>query len=131
MSTFTLTLLPDELAVCRLPSDSRVPDWAWHGPVQSVTRTDEELSIVCAHDATPANGSRPGLHVDGPWRVFKVHGPFPFDVTGVVASLSKPLAEAAVGVFILSTYDTDWILVKEETVHRAADALREAGHTVL
>lgn len=128
--TFTLSLLPRELAVCRLPPDARVPDWAWHGPIQSVTRTDEELSIICAHDATPANGSRPGLHVDGPWRVFKLHGPFAFDVTGVVSTLTAPLANAGIAVFILSTYDTDWILVKEEQAPKALETLRNEGHTV-
>lgn len=128
--TFTLTLLPEELAVCRLPPDAPVPDWGWKGPLQSVTRTDEELSIICAHDATPANGSRPGLHVDGPWRVFKLHGPFAFDVTGVVSALTEPLAAAGVGVFVLSTYDTDWILVKEEQARKALETFRDAGHTV-
>lgn len=131
MTSFTLTLLPEELAICRLPPDAPVPDWAWYGPLQSISRTPEELSIVCAHDATPANGSRPGLHVDGPWRVFQVHGPFPFDVTGVVSALTAPLAEAGVGVFVLSTYDTDWVLVKEEAAQRATTALIRAGHEVV
>ncbi|EKV28134.1 hypothetical protein C882_1135 [Caenispirillum salinarum AK4] len=130
MDTFTLTLMPEALAVCRLPANAAVPDWAWRGPFQSVTRTGDELSIVCGHDAAPANGSRPGLRVDGPWRVFKLHGPFAFDVTGVVSTLTAPLAEAGVGVFVLSTYDTDWILVKEEQAPKAAGVLREAGHDV-
>jgi hypothetical protein len=113
-----------------LPPDSPVPDWAWHGALQSISRTADELSIVCAHDATPANGSRPGLHVDGPWRVFKLHGPFAFDMTGVVSTLTAPLAEAGVGVFVVSTYDTDWILVKEEQTSRAVAVLQSAGHSV-
>lgn len=127
---FTLTRRPFPLAVCRLPPDAPEPGWARAGLFASVTRTPAELSIVCDHAAAAAAPPAEGLRVDGPWAVFEVQGPFAFDVTGVVADLSRPLAEAGVGLFVLSTFDTDWILVKQENAAAAADAWRAAGHAV-
>lgn len=128
--SLTLTLRPCTLAVCRLPAGAEVPDWAWQGAFHSITRTPDELSVICDHAAAAAAPAGPGLRVDGPWAVFEVEGPFAFDVTGVVAALSAPLAAAGVGIFVLSTFDTDWILVKAENAEAAADAWRTAGHAV-
>jgi hypothetical protein len=88
-----------------------------------VTRTPDELSIVCAAGAVP-DGSRS----ERGWRALRVAGPLDFSLTGVLVSLLAPLADAAVPAFAVSTHDTDYLLVKEESLARAADALRRAGH---
>jgi hypothetical protein len=91
----------------------------------SVTRTRAELSIVCRQHAVPEEV----LHAGG-WRTFETVGPFDFSLTGVLASLTEPLADAKVPVFAISTYDTDYLLVLEKDVARAVGALEVAGHTV-
>jgi hypothetical protein len=96
------------------------------GDFVSVTRTPTELSAVCAADAVPA-----GTVSEGPWRMFAVRGPLDFGLTGVMASLASPLADAAVSMFAISTYDTDYVLVRAGDVERAAQAFRNAGHRVL
>lgn len=121
----TVSLLPDTLAVCRLAPDADVPAWAWTGEPASVTRTRDELSIVCRADAVPQ-----GVRTEGGWRCLKVRGPLDFALTGILAALTAPLAAAGIPVFAVSTYDTDYLLVKAETLDRAAEALRGAGHRV-
>jgi uncharacterized protein len=119
-----LTLLPGALAVCRLPPDAAVPDWP-RGAFVSVTRTPDELSIVCGDEAVPAD-----VQAERGWRAFKLHGPIPFEVTGVAAALTGALAADGISLFLISTYDTDWLLVKEAAVERAASALRGAGYEI-
>jgi hypothetical protein len=120
-----LDLLDEELAVCRLDPESTVPDWAWNGAVQSVTRTATELSIVCGWDAPPA-----GTKAEGPWRALSVRGPLNFELTGIAAALTAPLGEAGVSVFLIATYDTDHVLVRAEALQRAVAVLERAGHKV-
>jgi hypothetical protein len=120
-----LDLHPDDLAVCRLAPSAAVPDWAWTGPLAAVTRTPDELSIVCAASAVPA-----GVTATAPWRALSVRGPLPFELTGIAAALTGPLAEAGVSVFLVSTYDTDHVLVRSETLDRAIAALTAQGHDV-
>ena len=121
----TLALLPDRLAVCRLPPADEVPSWAWTGPLASVTRTAEELSVVCAESAVPDD-----VQAERGWRAMRVAGPLDFDLTGVVSSLTAPLADAGVPVFVLSTFDTDWLLVRHANVDEAVHALVHAGHVI-
>jgi hypothetical protein len=122
---FTLSLLAQRFAVCRLDPHSTIPEWATAGPLFCMARTPDELSIVCAEEQAPAGTqSAPG------WRALKLHGPFAFTETGVLASLVQPLATAGVGVFVFSTYDTDYVLVKQEQLDAAVAALRRAGHAV-
>ena len=102
-----LELLPEVYAVCRLDKDAPVPDWAAGGLFSSITRTAHELSVVCA-DAHVAVG----VKKEGGWRVLMVEGPLDFSLTGVLASLTGPLAREGISVFALSTYDTDYLLVK-------------------
>lgn len=123
--TRRLTLLPGTLAVCRLDPADAIPDWAREGSIVSITRTPRELSIVC--DAT---GVPPGVRCETGWRALEVDGPIPFTATGVVASLAGPLAAARIGLFVLSTYDTDYLLVKDDDLETAARVLRDAGHAV-
>lgn len=124
MSSLRLHVLSQPLAVCRLEPLASVPHWV-AGDVVSVTRTTEELSIVCAADAVPL-----GTHVEGPFRALVVEGPLDVGSTGVVASLATPLADADVPVFVLSTFDTDLVLVPADRVAAAVDALETAGHVV-
>lgn len=91
----------------------------------SMTRTPDELSIVCDEHAVPD-----GVVAERGWVAFRVEGPIPFEVTGVAASLTAPLAAAKISVFLIATYDTDWLLVKESVRDRAVAALRGAGFDV-
>jgi hypothetical protein len=92
----------------------------------SLTRTAGELSIVCAVDAAPA-----GARVEAPWAAFAVDGPLDFALTGVVTALALPIADAGIGIFVVSTYDTDVVLVAEPDAAGAATAWTAAGHTVV
>ena len=121
----TLALLPDTFAICRLPASAALPTWAMVGSFCAVTRTPEELSIVCAEQAVPA-----GVTCQRGWRGLKVAGPLDFALTGVLASLAGPLAEAGVSIFAISTYDTDYLFVREEQLDTAIDALRRAGFAI-
>ena len=121
---FPLRLLAGRYAVCRLPPDDPWPDWP-EGGLCSLTRTAEELSVVCAEEAVPADAK-----AERGWRAFQLVGPVPFATVGVLSGLTKPLAEAGIGVFVLSTFDTDYLLVKESSLQRATHVLAVAGYVV-
>jgi uncharacterized protein len=121
----TLTLSSHPLAVCRLEPQAAIPAWATLGPLFSITRTPEELSLVCIYGDVPE-----GVRKEGPWAAFKVEGPLDFGLTGILASLTVPLAKDGISIFALSTYDTDYLLVKEDTREAAAVSLRAAGFHV-
>lgn len=121
---FQLQLLPDTFAVCRLPADAKTPDWA-NGGFVSITRTAEELSVVCREEDVPGD-----VQAERDWRCFHLLGPIAFTQTGVIARLTAPPAEAEIGVFVISTYDTDYVLVKSADVDAVADLWRDAGHDV-
>lgn len=126
-----LTLLSDPLAICRLSADDAVPEWAMIGEFVSITHTTDELSIVCAAKNVPAEENVPSsVKADRGWRVLKVEGPLDLALTGVLASLANPLADAKINLFAVSTFDTDYLLVKEYNLARACDVLRQAGHVV-
>jgi uncharacterized protein len=115
-----------KFAVCRLTAEAPIPEWAWSGPFSSVTRTEGELSIVCAVDAVP-DEHRPTI----PWVCLKLEGPFSFSEVGILASVIGPLAEKRVPIFAISTFDTDYVLVGSDHAGTAAQALRDAGHELL
>lgn len=115
-------LLAGLYAVVRLASDARVPDWATKGEFASVTRTTDELSIVC-----PAHSLPPEVHSPLRWICLKLEGPFPFSQTGVLLSFIEPLSAKNIPIFAISTYDTDYVLIQEEFIS-ALGVLREAGH---
>ena len=120
-----LTLLPDRFAISRLAADAPIPGWATQGAFFSVTRTRDELSVVCELSRVPV-----GVQSQPDWRVFKVHGPFVLSEIGVLSALAAPLAAAEISLFAVSTFDTDYLLVASETLLAAVAALERAGHTV-
>ena len=121
----TLSIVPGVFAVCRLDSASPVPSWATSDGFSAIVRTAEELSIVCAEQAVPL-----GVTCQRGWRGLKVAGLLDFALIGVLASLAGPLAEAGVSIFAVSTYDTDYLFVREEQFGTAIDALRRAGFAI-
>ncbi len=123
---FTLTTLPGRFAVCRLDPLSLIPAWAYSGAVCSVTLNEDELSIVCDEKKVPADVQ----HQSG-WACLKMQGPFEFTLTGVLTSVLVPLRDAGIGIFALSTFDTDYVLVPGERLDEAILALTAEGHTVL
>jgi len=123
--TLDLTVEAWKLAVSRLPSDAQVPAWAMRGAFQAIVRTPAELSIVCPADAVPA-----GVRAEKGWRCFSLAGPIAFEETGVLSSIAAPLAAAEVGIFAISTFDTDYVLVPGRQLEAALRALEAAGHRV-
>lgn len=121
----SLVALPQTMAICQLESSAQVPEWALDGGFLSVTRTPDELSIVC-----PEANVLESTKCERGWRCLKVDGPLDFALTGILASLVDPLANAAIGVFVLSTYTTDYLLIKEKDVEQTVQALVENGHSV-
>ena len=121
-----LEVLPGRFAVARLPSDAPVPDWAAGDSFHSLTRTAQELSIVCPESAVPKD-----VRSEAGFRALRVAGPLDFQLVGILLSLAQPLAEAGVSIFTLSTFDTDYVLVREEHLERALAALGGAGHEVV
>jgi uncharacterized protein len=115
--------VPGSFAVCRLSANDLVPEWALRGAFFSVTRTRDELSIVCAEEQVPAD-----IHHENEWACLKLEGPFPFSETGILISFVQPLSERAIPIFALSTFDTDYVLVKNAWVEKAVEALKEVGH---
>jgi uncharacterized protein len=126
MPTVTLTLFPGDYAICRLAPDAPDPTWAHDSPVSVIARTTDELSVLCSSEKVPA-----GTQCEAGWRLFKFQGPFAFTQTGILAAVLNPLAEARVGILAISTFDTDYVLVKETNLNNAQDALLAAGHVVL
>jgi len=119
-----LSVLEGVFAICRLPPGAAWPE-AGRGPLVSITRTADEVSVVCPEVEAP-----PGARVEGGWRALKLHGPIPFAETGVLSALAGPVARAGISLFALSTYDTDYLLVRDADLAAALDALRREGFEV-
>lgn len=121
----TLSVLPETYAICRLDPDSAIPSWGMEAPFWSAVRTRAELSVVCLESALPEAMPR-----QGGFRVLRVEGPLDFALTGIIASVAEPLADAGVAIFTLATYDTDYVLVHEAKLETAVNALVTYGHGV-
>jgi hypothetical protein len=119
------SLLPQRLAVCRLAPGEPFPDHVTRWPFWSVTRTEEELSVVL-----PEEGACSAWRAEKGWRCLKVHGPLDFGLVGILASISAALAAAGISVLVLSTYDTDYVLVREADLGGARRVLIQEGHAV-
>ena len=129
----TLSILPEKFSICHFDKKSPTPDWAnpvpsqkdWYGAREetsftSITRTRDELSIILPQDKIPG-----GVMCEKDWRVFKVKGPLGFVLTGIVASLSEPLAEAKISILYVSTYETDYLLVEDKDLEKVKKILRK------
>src|SRR5436190_24210727 len=121
----SFTLLPEIYAIARLAASEPAPSWP-RGDFASVTRTRDELSIVCRADAVPST-----VRADRGWRCLALRGPFALDQTGIAAEFTHVLAAAGVSVFVIATFDTDYVLVPDRLIERAVAALRAASHAVL
>ncbi|MEK9134971.1 MAG: ACT domain-containing protein [Patescibacteria group bacterium] len=114
-----LSILPDKIGICHLDKNSPIPEWAQgESNFTSVTRTLNELSIILPQEKIPA-----GILAENDWRVFKVQGPLGFSLTGIVASLAKPLSDAEISIFYVSTYETDYLLVEDKNLAKAKEIL--------
>jgi uncharacterized protein len=118
--------VPGSFAICRLAPQSGIADWALHGPFFAFASTADEVSIVCAEEQVPAD-----ITQENDWVCLKLAGPFSFSETGILAAFVQPLSDRAIPIFAISTFDTDYILVKRAWIEKARDALREAGHEEL
>jgi uncharacterized protein len=118
--------LLDRYAVVRLAPDASIPGWATRGDFTSISRTSDELSIVCPIKNIP------GEYASGPrWVCLKLEGPFPFSQTGVLLSFIEPLSSNGIPIFAISTFDTDYVLIQEEFARAALETLQRAGHQLL
>jgi len=125
MKTFHLILLPDRYAICRLEPSDPLPPWINQEGFFSITHTIEELSIVCKEAIVPR-----AIQCQAGWHILKFEGTFEFSQTGVLASVTLPLAEAGISLLAISTYDSDYVLIQTEQLERALQILQEAGHTL-
>ncbi len=121
----SLFLLEGLFAVCRLDKSAAIPVWATTQPFFSITRTADELSVVC-----PQKGVPEGIDCEAGWRCLKVESPFEFDLTGAISSVAAPLTKADIGMFVVATQDSDYLMVKEYDSERAIALLSRAGYRV-
>jgi hypothetical protein len=124
-SSLHLTTIPGPFSVVRLEATESIPSWALQGTLFSVTKSAEELSVVCLSRWVPA-----GFVSEDGFIGLKIEGPIPFSETGILASLASPLAEAQISLFALSTFDTDYILVRDVDYEQAVSVFRSVGHQV-
>ena len=120
-----LQLMSEPMAICRLASDDPLPPWAMTAAYWSITRTPDELSVVCPEAVVP-----PEVAASRGWRALRFEGPLPLDQTGILASVTTPLANAHVSLFALATYETDYVLIPAAQRGAAIAALEAAGHMV-
>ena len=122
----SLKILPERMAVCRFEPTTPLPDWIGEVGFYSLTRTEAELTLVC-----PEARLAPGTTSETGWRCFKVQGLLDFSEIGIIFSLTQPLAKTGVSVFVISTFDTDYFMVKEKDLAKTIDALTAEGHEII
>lgn len=120
-----IQVLPGDYSIARLPADAALPAWAGAGPFSSVTRTPDEISILGPAEHIPAD-----VRQDSGWRLLRLKGPFAFTETGILASVLDPLAFSRISILALSSFDTDYVLVKATALDAALRTLRHADHTI-
>ncbi len=118
MEKLTLSVLPEKIGICHLGKNSEIPEWAKNISFCSISRTPDELSIIAPQEKIPG-----GVLYEGDWRAFKVQGPLGFTMTGIVASLSKPLADAEISILYIDTYETSYVLVEDKNLEKAKEIL--------
>lgn len=122
----TLKLLKEKYGVCRLPKTACIPQWAKDSEFFSITKTSDELSIVCLENNIPE-----GIRCEKNWRILKIQGPLDFSLIGILAPISTILAHSGISIFAVSTYDTDYILVKDKDITNAINALVNENYEVI
>ncbi len=120
-----LSVLEGRLAVCRLDPGAEIPDWAIRDPFFSITRTVDELSVICPEQHVP-----PGVACEQGWRALKLEGPLDFESIGTLNAVAEPLADAEISILAIATYDTDYVLIKESELGRALAALSKREHRI-
>jgi hypothetical protein len=121
-----LSLLPDVLAVCRLEPSDPIPEWATRTGFFSVSRTADQLSIVCANSEVGDE-----VRASRGWRAIKIEGPLDLDLVGILVSVAVPLAHAGIGILPIGTFDTDYVLVRDPQLAQAIKALRTTGFHIV
>ena len=121
-----MKLLEGKYGVCRLSTDEAVPSWAFKGEFFSITKTEDELSIVCLEENISEK-----IKSEKGWRVLKVEGPLDFSLVGILSKISGLMAKNNISIFAISTYDTDYILIKDENIKKAIEVLNEDYYNVM
>jgi len=122
-----LSILNEKLSIVRLKPNQPIPNWSLKSTeFLSISLTEEELSIVCSESSLPSK--KEDLEVNDGWRCIKVEGPLDFSLTGILSKLAAPLAEANISIFAVSTYDTDYLMVKNDDLNKATEVLTNAGN---
>lgn len=121
-----MRLLQEKYGVCRLEINEEIPKWAINSQFYSITKTQDELSIVCPQNNIPSN-----IKYEDNWRILKVEGPLDFSLIGILSSISTILANNKISIFAISTYDTDYILVKDKDVENAIKVLSNENYHVI
>lgn len=122
----TMRLLKEKYGVCRLDKTDLIPEWSKDSDFFSITKTSDELSIVCFQDSIPND-----VKCERDWRILKIEGPLDFSLIGILASISTVLAQNGISIFAISTYDTDYILVKDKDINNAVEALVNERYEVI
>jgi len=122
----TMKLLKEKYGVCRLNKNDLIPEWAQNCDFFSITKTCDELSIVCSQDDIPND-----IQFEKDWKILKIEGPLDFSLIGILASISTILAQKGISIFAISTYDTDYILVKNKDIRNAIDSLVKERYEII
>lgn len=125
LSALTLSVAADAMAICRLDAAADIPAWATRRAFFSITRTANELSVICQAAVVP-----PDVRAERDWRIMSLRGPLDFSLVGVMLALASPLAQAGISIMPVATYDTDHLLVRASRLDEAVTCLRAAGHHV-
>jgi hypothetical protein len=121
----TMKLLKEKYGVVRLDKTDLIPEWAKNSEFYSITKTEDELSIVCSQNRIPGD-----VKCESDWRILKVEGTLDFSLIGIVSSISTVLAQKKISIFAISTYDTDYILVKDKDIENAINSLSNEKYEV-
>ena len=127
MAKLDLVILKKKFAICQLSPNDSIPDPSKLGDFWSITKTDEEISIIIPENLIQANWNKS----EKGWRAIKIIGPLYFSLTGIIANLSTVLAKAGISIFAFSTYNTDYILVKEKNLEQSKEVLEKSGHKII
>lgn len=123
---YQFKILEDLYSICKLPPNDDIPDWMNINKFYSVTKTDEELSILCVQQNIPND-----IECEKDWKVLKINSKLDFSLVGVISQISKLLAENSISIFVISTFDTDYICIKEKDLLKSIEILKQAGNIFL